>query len=95
MKINFWKLQKKLPLKLRDRKLEVKETTEEESKEWEEEKRSSKRRKTFGGHLVSSRLTSPRVGSPRLFESLDTPDTTREKDDTTGGDTEGAKIVGQ
>ncbi|RHZ54553.1 hypothetical protein Glove_426g24 [Diversispora epigaea] len=45
--------------------------------------------------LASSRPVSPRPVSPRLFESPDTPDTTREEDDTTGGDTEGAEIVGQ
>ncbi|RHZ84022.1 hypothetical protein Glove_86g201 [Diversispora epigaea] len=45
--------------------------------------------------LASSRPVSPRPVSPRLFESPDTPDTTREEGDTTGGDTEGAEIVGQ
>ncbi|RHZ80372.1 hypothetical protein Glove_137g182 [Diversispora epigaea] len=55
--------------------------------------------------LASSRLVSPRLASsrpvssqpvsPRLFESPDTPDTTREEGDTTGGDIEGAEIVGQ
>ncbi|RHZ44465.1 hypothetical protein Glove_724g20 [Diversispora epigaea] len=44
---------------------------------------------------VSPRPISPRPVSPRLFESPDTPDTTREEGDTTGGDTEGAEIVGQ
>ncbi|RHZ80642.1 hypothetical protein Glove_134g119 [Diversispora epigaea] len=44
--------------------------------------------------LVSPRPVSPQPVSPRLFESPDTPDTTREGD-TTGGDTEGAEIVGQ
>ncbi|RHZ88909.1 hypothetical protein Glove_20g35 [Diversispora epigaea] len=50
--------------------------------------------------LASSRPVSPRPVSlrpvsPQLFESPDTPDTTQEKGDTTGGDTEGAEIVGQ
>ncbi|RHZ88916.1 hypothetical protein Glove_20g8 [Diversispora epigaea] len=45
--------------------------------------------------LAFSRPVSPRPVSPRLFESPDTPDTTREEGDTTGGDTEGAEIVGQ
>ncbi|RHZ85893.1 hypothetical protein Glove_58g54 [Diversispora epigaea] len=44
---------------------------------------------------VSPRPVSPRPVSPRLFESPDTPDTTREEGDTTGGNTEGAEIVGQ
>ncbi|RHZ70687.1 hypothetical protein Glove_268g2 [Diversispora epigaea] len=44
---------------------------------------------------VSPRHVSPRPVSPRLFESPDTPDTTQEEGDTTGGDTEGAEIVGQ
>ncbi|RHZ53190.1 hypothetical protein Glove_446g2 [Diversispora epigaea] len=43
---------------------------------------------------VSPQPVSPRPVSPRLFESPDTPDTTREEGDTTGGDTEGAEIVG-
>ncbi|RHZ83167.1 hypothetical protein Glove_99g173 [Diversispora epigaea] len=45
--------------------------------------------------LASSRPVSPRPVSPRLFESPDTPDTTREEGNTTSGDTEGAEIVGQ
>ncbi|RHZ72443.1 hypothetical protein Glove_242g52 [Diversispora epigaea] len=44
---------------------------------------------------VSPRPVSPQPVSPRLFESPDTPDTTREEGDTTSGDTEGAEIVGQ
>ncbi|RHZ53325.1 hypothetical protein Glove_443g81 [Diversispora epigaea] len=43
------KLQKKLPLKPGDEKLEAEQTTEEESEEWEEEKRSPKRRRTSRG----------------------------------------------
>ncbi|RHZ51704.1 hypothetical protein Glove_475g8 [Diversispora epigaea] len=122
MKINFWKLQNKLPLKSGDGELEAEQTTEEESEEWEEEERSPKRRRTSGGHVLFLQLNSPQLGSgspwlassqlvspqlasswpvsprpvsPRLFESPDTPDTTREEGDTTGGDTEGAEIVGQ
>ncbi|RHZ89285.1 hypothetical protein Glove_16g82 [Diversispora epigaea] len=44
---------------------------------------------------VSPRPVSPRPVFPRLFEFPDTLDTTREEGDTTGGDTEGAEIVGQ
>ncbi|RHZ90128.1 hypothetical protein Glove_7g24 [Diversispora epigaea] len=68
MKINFRKLQNKLPLKPGDGELEAEHTTEEESKEWEEEKRSPKRRRTSGGRVFSPRLDSPRLGSdsPRL-----------------------------
>ncbi|RHZ58969.1 hypothetical protein Glove_366g30 [Diversispora epigaea] len=80
MKINFRKLQKKLLLKPVDGKLEVEETTEEESEEWEK----SKKEKNL--------WNSSRLGFPQLFESPDTPDTTREENDTTGGDTEGAEI---
>ncbi|RHZ58486.1 hypothetical protein Glove_373g4 [Diversispora epigaea] len=60
--------------------------------------------------LASSQLVSPRLAfsqpvspwpvssrlvSPQLFESPDTPDIIREEGDTTGGDIEGAEIVGQ
>ncbi|RHZ48827.1 hypothetical protein Glove_541g72 [Diversispora epigaea] len=50
--------------------------------------------------LASSRFASswpisPRPVSPQFFKSPDTPDTTQEEVDTTGGDTKGAKIVGQ
>ncbi|RHZ83097.1 hypothetical protein Glove_99g5 [Diversispora epigaea] len=45
--------------------------------------------------LASSQLASSRPVSPRLFESPDTPDTTREEGDTTGGNTKGAEIVEQ
>ncbi|RHZ69464.1 hypothetical protein Glove_283g1 [Diversispora epigaea] len=45
--------------------------------------------------LTSSRPVSPRPVFPQLFESPDTPDTTRKEGNTTGGDIEGAEIVGQ
>ncbi|RHZ52246.1 hypothetical protein Glove_463g31 [Diversispora epigaea] len=48
--------------------------------------------------LASSRPVFPQPVSPRLFESPDipnTPDITQKEGDTTGGDIEGAEIVGQ
>ncbi|RHZ52300.1 hypothetical protein Glove_462g24 [Diversispora epigaea] len=52
MKINFRKLQNKLPLKPRDGELEAEHTTEEESEEWEEEERSPK----TSGNFLCRRL---------------------------------------
>ncbi|RHZ82940.1 hypothetical protein Glove_102g66 [Diversispora epigaea] len=46
--------------------LETEQTSEKKSEEWEEEERSPKRRKTSGGHVLSPRLGSPRLGSPWL-----------------------------
>ncbi|RHZ72320.1 hypothetical protein Glove_243g34 [Diversispora epigaea] len=93
------KLQNKLSLKPGDGELEAEHTTEEESEEWEEEKKVQKGEEPLevlaSSRPVSPWPVSPRPVSPRLFESSDTPDTTREESDTTGGNTEGTEIIGQ